>query len=316
MNTYLIVSETNYFIEEKIKELNGDNKNIITFNMNESSIDEVLEEASYFSMFDDKKTIIVKNAFFFSSLKSDSNKSKECSDKLLKYLDNENKNTMLIFIVNKSDSKKKIFNILKDNNNVFIYNNLSKTEQKNKLKDIISKNKFNISDNSLWYIINNSLGNFDIEVIEINKLMLYYMEPTFIEDDVVVGLVSKSIEDNNYKIVDSIIKKDLNQSLKYLKDINILRIDPSIIIALLYREFKLMLSVLIYEDNKINRKDIMTNLKLAEWQYNKVIDNLRHYKTQEIKNEIIKLSDIDYKYKSGNIDKDIILINYIMDVCS
>ena len=58
------------------------------------------------------------------------------------------------------------------------------------------------------------------------------------------------------------------------------------------------------------------NLKLAEWQYNKLITNLRNYNIRELKEEIVKLSNIDYEYKSGLINKDVILINYIIDLCS
>ena len=78
MNTYLIVSETIYNINKTLKELTENIPNIVTFNMDENTIDEVLQEASYFSMFDDKKCVIVKNAKIFGTTKSsDSSKSKE-----------------------------------------------------------------------------------------------------------------------------------------------------------------------------------------------------------------------------------------------
>ena len=204
MNTYLIVSETNYFINEKLKELKGNIDNIITFNMDENTIDEVLEEASYFSMFDDKKCIIVKNAKIFASAKKgDSNKAKSDTDKLLKYLESENKNTKLVFIINKADSKKKIYNKLKENNNVFLYSSLTKTDMKNKLKEIVNSRNYQIDDNSLWYIINNSLNNFDLAVNEINKIFLYYGNACNIKYEDVLHLTAKTIEENNFKKIKS-----------------------------------------------------------------------------------------------------------------
>lgn len=317
MNTYLIVSETIYNVKEKLKELTKDIPNIVNFNLEENTMDEVLQEASYFSMFEDKKCIIVKNAKIFSSSKnSENNKIKEDSDKLLKYLNNENSNTRLIFVCNgKCDSKKKIFNIIKDNGNVFIYNSMTKTDMKNELAKIVSNNKYKIDDNSLWYIINNTLGNFDLCINELNKIMIYYSKPCVIKYEDVINLVSKSIEDNNFKLVDSIISRDLDNSLNLLNDIKILKVEPNIILSLIYREFRLMLSVLLYEKNKYNHLDVLKELKLAEWQYNKVKNNLRIYNLREIKEEIIKLSILDYKCKSGLINKDAMLISYIMDLC-
>lgn len=315
MNTYLVVGDINYLINLKVKELSKDIDNIITFNLLENTLDEVLEEASYFSMFNDKKILIVKNANLFSSAKRETDKSKDDSSKLLKYLNNENDKTKIIFIVEKCDTRKNIYKLLKENNNVFIIPSLTKTEIKNKLKEFVIKNKYNISDDSLWYIINNSLGNFDVCINELNKIMTYYNFPCNIDYKDVIKLVSTLKEENNFKLVDSIISNDLESSLKYLEEIKILKVDPSIIISLLYREFKLMLLVLIYENNKLSSKEIMNNLKLQDWQFNKVKNNLRKYTISEIKNEIIKLSNLDYKYKSGLINKDVILIDYLMDLC-
>ena len=317
MNTYLVVSETNYFINKCINNIINDNPNIINFNMDYNTIDDVLSEASYFSMFDDNKCIIVKNANMFSSSKNgDTKKSKEDADKLLKYLSNENKNSTIIFVCNKADSKKKIYSILKENNNVFLYPSITKTEMKNELNKIVKENKYSIDDDSLWYIINSSLGNFDICINELNKIFMYYNNPCTIKYNDVINLVSKSIEDNNFKLVDSIINRDLNNSLRLLKDAEILKVEPNVILSLIYREFKLMLSVSIYEKNRVNLKDILTNLKIQEWQYNKIKNNLRLYNINEIKKEIVDLSNIDYKLKSGLIDRNVVLIDYIMELCS
>lgn len=318
MNTYLIVSETVYNTENKLKELKQGIDNIITFNMEVNTMTEVLEEASYFSMFDDKKCIIVKNAKIFGSSKSsDSNKNKEDAEKLLKYLEHENENTKLIFIYNgKVDTKKKIYSLLNNNGNVFSYKSLTKTDMKYELGKVFNNNGYKIEDTSLWYIINNTLGNFDLAINEANKIMLYYNKPTNVKYEDVVALTAKSIEDNNFKLVASIISKDLESSLKHLKEAKILKIEPNMILSLIYREFRLMYSIYLYEKNNYDHNDILHILNLADWQYNKIKNNLRTYNIREIKEELVKLSKIDYKLKSGLINKDVVLIDYVIDLCS
>ncbi len=316
MNTYLIVSETIYNIEKTLDELKKGINNVITYNLDINTLDEVLEEASYFSMFEEDKCLIVKNAkFFLANKKEESNKNKEDINKLLKYLDNENKKTKLIFIVNgKADSKKKIYNLIKDAGNLYNYPNLTKTEMKNELNKIVKSKGYTIDDETLWYIINN-LGNFDLCINELNKIMIYYSKEQKILLEDVKQLLSKVIEENNFKLVDSIINKDLSNIFKYLEESKILKTEPNIIISLLYREFKLMLSTLLYEENKYSYSDVLKNLKLAEWQMTKVRGNLRIYNKEEIKEQIVKLSDLDYQSKSGLINKDVILIKYILELC-
>ncbi len=315
MNTYLIVSETIYNVNNKLKELTNGIDNVITFNLLDNTMDEILEEASYFSMFDEKKCVIVKNAFIFGTSKnSDTNKSKDYSDKLLKYLENENKNTILIFINNsKCDSKKKIYKVLNDNNHVYTYMTTTKTEMKNELLKYANDNGYQIDDKSLWHILNSTLGNFDLALNELKKIMIYYSKPCSIKYSDVTSLTSKNLEENNFKLVDSIISKDLDNSLKYLEDLKILKVEPSIILSLLYREFRLMLSVLIYENDNVPYPFILKELGLQEWQYKKVKDNLRYYKMDEIKKELINLSNIDYKYKVGLVNRDLVLVNYIVN---
>ena len=318
MKTYLIASETIYHINKKQEELTKGISNVVSFNMDEDGIDEVLQEASYFSMFDTKKCIIVKNSkLFLASKNADTLKIKEDSEKLLKYLECENNNTMIIFVVNgKVDTKKKIYNTLNEAGNVFLFKQMTKTEMKNELSRMVIDKKFKIEDKSLWYIINNTLGNFDLAVNELNKIFIYYNQPTSILYEDVCNITSHSLENNNFKLIDAIISKNLELSMQLLEDAYTLKVEPSVIIALIYREFKLMLSIKVYEMNKYSYQNILSELNLAEWQYNKLITNLRNYNIRELKEEIVKLSNIDYEYKSGLINKDVILINYIIDLCS
>ncbi len=318
MNTYLIVSETIYFMEEKLKELRSGIDNVVTFNLQENTMDEVLEEASYFSMFNDDKCVIIKNAKFVgTSTKDSSNKVKEQAEKLLKYLEKENPHTRLIFLYNgKVDNKKKFVSLMKENNHLFIFPSLTKTDIKNELNKIVGEAKYKIDDKSLWYIINKTNGNFDLAINELKKIMLYYNKPCQIMYDDVLHLTAKTVDENNFKLVDSIIGRDLPNALIYLNEAKILKVEPSVILSLLYREFRLMLSSLILEKKKTSYSSILQELRLADWQYQKVKNNLRIYNEQEIKEEIVKLSDLDYKYKSGLINRDVMLISYIIDICS
>lgn len=314
MSTYLIVSDSLYTIQNKIKSILEGISNVVTFNMEENTIDDILTEASYFSMFMEKKGIVVKNAKMFGT-KITENDKKDL-EKLEKYLNNENKESILIFTyMGTVDTRKKVFNALKENNRVFLYKTFTKTELKNEIKDIINKEGYTISDDSLWYIVNNSLGNFDLAINEVNKLFLYYNKPCKILHEDVINLVSHTIEDNNFKLVDSIIKRDLQLSLSYLRESEILKVEPSQIISLLYREFKLMLSLAIYDKNKYSINDFSKEFKLMSWQIDKIRANMRLYNTREMKEEIQNLSELDYKYKSGKIPRDVVLIKYIISLC-
>ena len=66
---YLVYGESYRLIDEEIKKIIKDETNIITIDLNESQLEDVIREATYVSMFQEKKYLIVKNALFFTIAK-------------------------------------------------------------------------------------------------------------------------------------------------------------------------------------------------------------------------------------------------------
>ena len=118
MKIVLINGESILLCNEKINSIVKDNKNVVSFDLNGCSMEDILLEAGYFSMFEEEKFIIVRNANFFGSGKIN---EKEI-DILLKYLDNPNSLTSMIFICNeKIDARKKITKKFKKNTKLYLF---------------------------------------------------------------------------------------------------------------------------------------------------------------------------------------------------
>ena len=68
-NIYLITSNSYHLIEDEVHKIVGGNP-VSTFDLNVVSISDVLEEASYVSLFDEERYIVVRNASIFSATKT------------------------------------------------------------------------------------------------------------------------------------------------------------------------------------------------------------------------------------------------------
>ena len=99
MNIYLITSDSIKLIDEELKKILKKETNIETFDLNNVELEDILIEAQYVSMFNDKRVIVVKNANIFGSGKIAEKKT----ELLLKYLESPNENTILIFTYNDKD---------------------------------------------------------------------------------------------------------------------------------------------------------------------------------------------------------------------
>ena len=96
-NIFVLYSTSFRLLEEEIEKITGGNS-YTTYNLDEMEIDDVLNDASYYTLFDDKNYMVVKNVTNFSANK----KGKESSNKddyLLNYLNEPNDNTVLILVL-------------------------------------------------------------------------------------------------------------------------------------------------------------------------------------------------------------------------
>ena len=115
-NNYLLETEDTTLLEKKIEELI--NKNSFSnayksvYDLEEVSLDNALEDLDTYSFLSDKKVIIIKNCF------SDNNENR--LNHLLKYIDNYNKDNLLILTTRKIDNRLNIIKSLKKNDNIEI----------------------------------------------------------------------------------------------------------------------------------------------------------------------------------------------------
>lgn len=312
MKINLINGESYLLINEKINEIIGTSSNVTTFNMLENSLDDVFVEAGYVSMFDEEKYIVVKNANFFGT-----EKLKESdSDALINYFEHPNQNSTLIFICNtKLDLRKKISKIVKEKYNLVVIPNLKYYEIENRVMDIFKKNNYKIDMETVKYIVKNALNNYDIIMNEVEKIMLFYNEPGYISLDDVKNLVSKSINTNNFLLVDAIVDGDLEKSLELLNDLKIMKVEPTILLSLIARDFRIMLQIKILLNEQKREYEIMNELGLQDWQLEKYLKKIFPFKVKELESILVKLSNIDLDIKTGKIDKYMALELFILDIC-
>ena len=125
---YILYGTINYLINKEISKIIEDNNideiNINKYDLTNTYLTDIINDASSMSLFDDKKVIIVNNSYIFTGT---TKKALEQDSTILEnYLNNINDNTILIFIVNndKLDERKKITKLVKKIGTVKEFNNI------------------------------------------------------------------------------------------------------------------------------------------------------------------------------------------------
>ncbi len=315
---YLISSDSIRLIDEEISKIVNNNPYTI-YDLNTALLEDVLEEANYFSLFDEKKYIVVKNASIFGSSRKKKDDEEDSISKkdegLLHYLESPNPNTVLIFTINgKVDGKKKIAKIIKEQYQFIEVGNLKAKEVFEKA-DILLKNKgYKADRDTIYYIVNNCLNNYDLVYNEIEKIDLYYKNGCKVSFDDVTHIVSKVMEDNNFKFIDSVMNRNLKEIFKIYDDLMIQKVEPIMLMSMIAKELRntLLVKKLLKED----KKTIMTTLDIRfEFQLDKYIQNSYSFSEEFLERQLVQLCDLDYKIKRGKISNKLALQMFVLDFC-
>ena len=197
-NLYLIVGEDqeliNFYLNKIMKEIGLDEEKKINYDMNTSSISDILDEVSMISLFSSEKVVIGYN--FDISKINDNDR-----DYLIRYLNNNNSNDRyIILIAGKVDGRSKDYKIFKDKFKIIDLLQIDNGKDIYKyVEDYIKDRGYKIDKYNLDYLVE-LLGN-DINNInnEIDKILLYLNDDKVISREIIDKLVSDNI-DNIIKV--------------------------------------------------------------------------------------------------------------------
>ena len=305
MEIYLFYGNNNSIIEDKIGTIisknNIDTNNVVKYDM-ENNLDNIIEELSMNSLFGDKKAVIVDITF-----------KEELDDKKLEeFLDkNKNNNNILIFNCSneKIDTRRKLYKII---------NKYGKTEELNKNHDyVIDYIKKYLQDNNKSMDISYFLSkvNDDLDNIknELEKLTLYKMNDSYIENSDIDSLVIPNIEEEIFALSDSVIKKDKKRSIELYQEFMNKNYEPIYIISLLGSQFHFLYQVKrLYNLGKSN-DEIASILFAHPYRVKLTIQNSYLYTEELLLKAIYKLADLDKNIKLGNIDKKMALELFLVE---
>ena len=310
---YLLYGTERFLINKEIKNIISKNKieeiNISKYDLELNNLNEILEDANTISLFSNNKLLIIDNAYIFSRTQ---NKKIEDLEKIEKYLNNSNSDTIIIFVNNneKIDSVKKIVKIVKEKGCV---------KEFNPLKNINSTIKsmfddYKISDSNITLLIERVGNNLEILNQEIEKLKIYKIEDKIINKEDIELVATENINIDIFKFADDIINKNKKDAIKTYKELLKLNEEPIKIIALLASKFRLM-----YQTSKLAKKgyteeDISNILEVHKYPVHLAILSGYKYTEDILLKYLNDLADLDIGIKTGEKDKELALELFILSL--
>lgn len=293
MNIYLICSNSYHLLDDKLKELTNGIQDISKFSLNDTSIDNILENASYYGLFNDKKAIIVYDTKYFSG-KFEYN---DDMSKLDKFLNNDN-DIVLIFVCDdilKTKDNTKL--LLKYNTEIINLNNLSDKEYEDYIIKYCINNNIVLDHNAYLKLVEYTNSNIDIIINEIDKLSLL---DKHITSSLVSDNTNEEVSDDVYGFTNACVSRNFNEAFTLLDNLFKNNIDSSIIVGRLASQYINLYMVKDAFKHGLSENEVSEALNYNNTKRVYILNKLgRTYTLDELKNIILRLSDIDKKIKTG-----------------
>lgn len=310
---YLLYGTVDYLINKNIDKIINDNKidefNINKYDLSNTFLADITNDASSMSLFSDKKLIIVNNAYIFTS---SSKKYLEQDLKCLEnYLNNINTNTILIFVVNeaKIDERKKIVKLIDKIGEINEYNTINNIAI---IKDLLDD--YQMTDEDIKYLLERVGDNSTLLNTEIEKIKIYENSTKKITKQDIDLLTAKSLEVNNFKLIDAIINRDKANALKLYQERIIINEEPIAIIVALANQIRIMYQVKQLYLDGYTENNIASILKIHPYRVKLANQNAKKYDADTLLTYLKKLADLDINIKTGQIDKTLGLELFIISL--
>lgn len=310
---YLLYGSEKYLIDKEIKNMisqnNIDTINVNSYDLNINTLNTIIEDCQTISLFSEKKAIIVYNSYIFTAKK---NSVEQDTTVLENYLNNINPDTILILVLYeaKLDERKKILKSLKKIGIVKSFD--SNTNINILVKDMFSG--YQINNNTVNLLIDRVGKDLAILEQEISKIKTYKDNDLNITDSDIIMLTHKSFDIDIFALIEAIISKNKKMALNIYNEMLKYNEEPIKIIVMLANQFRI-----IYQAKEMYKKgytesDIASNLGIHPYRIKLALNKAREYSSENLLNYLKKLSDLDIGIKTGNINKEIGLELFIINL--
>jgi DNA polymerase-3 subunit delta len=271
--------------------------------MEQTSFSRVLEDACTLPFLEDLKIIILRNPTFLTTKGDLANDAKN----FIKYLKNPVETSIIIINATNitPNPANEVYKALKNYAMIIDYSDSEEIEIKGWISRTCAARNIEIKDSAINLFLEYINSDQVRMVNELDKIMNYVNDGGIIDEQVVKLLVTKDLSKEIFNLIKAIISKDLIKTNKIYQTLAIQTKDIGGVIAMISNSFKDLLTTAKLLKAGYSQHDISRFYNVSSSRAYYIVKDAKNFRIEDLENYIIKMADLDYKIKSGKIDKNI-----------
>ncbi|SHE65564.1 DNA polymerase III, delta subunit [Seinonella peptonophila] len=311
---YLLYGKEQFLLQESLRflqkcmDLEDSDWGFASFDLEETPIEKVIEEAETAPFLSAQRLIVATNAWFLTGSKKN-NHVHHHTDQLLQYLEHPVSTSVLVLVVpsDQLDRRKKLVKQLQKQAEVCEFNSLSGAGLKKWVMKQCKQYQVSITDEACQQLIDlvgNDLFSLHQECV---KCATYVGAGETIEREQVQKLVPRSLEQNVFQLVGQLVERRLDNVLKIWYDLLAQKEEPIRIMALILRQIRLLLHVKLLLEQGKSEREIAKQLQSHPYPVKLAAQQGKKYAEQTLRKLMLEALTADQQMKTRSCDRQIVM---------
>ncbi|MDP4097023.1 DNA polymerase III subunit delta [Paenibacillus sp. P96] len=277
---------------------------VIPYDLSDTPLDAVVEEAETVPFLVPKKLVLVRDAGVFTAGK-DSGKIEHRLDVLAAYIENPADYSVIVFMVHadKLDERKKIVKQIKSAAVVLAFSPLSSEELLSWVEKRMAERRVTLEEGAATALVRNAGTGLQALAAEIDKLCLFAGEGGTVGVKEIDSLVARSTEQNVFVMVEELANLRMENALSIFYELLKQREEPIKIAALITRQFRIILQVKELAQQSYSQQQMAGQLGLHPYAVKIAGEQARRFRPERLRWILNELAELDYRMKTGAVDK-------------
>jgi len=295
--------------------------NITRLSGDNLSQDEVFNACETFPVMANKRLVHIKNADFLVKGETKESDIKGLGEFIADYITKIPDYTILLMTAyGDVNEKSKVVAGIKAAGTYIKYLAFKRDELNKWIEGEFAAQGKTITKSDIYYLTTLAGTSTEQLEMEIEKLVCYCKDKSMITREDIDAVVHRDLEDNIFKMVDSITRKNADTALSILNTLLTEKEKPLIILSMINRQFRQLLMVKGCMKENLSPDEIKTRLKLKmkDFAFNNLLSQARTSQEEELKGAMKRCLDTDYSMKNGmysSDEYDLALEMLIVEIC-
>lgn len=278
----------------------ADNLDMTKLDLEEQSLDAVLDEAEMFSFFSDFRLIVVENVQFLNA-KSNQKLSSNEEKRLLDYLNNPNEASVLVFLIpsEQIDKRKKLSKTFQKTTCFVEVNPLKEQEASRYVQRFIEGEQLNMTKEAINELLIRVNYRLTEAMGEVAKLKSFALSGRPITIEIVRSLVPRTLESNVFELTDAVMKKQVERAVQIYQDLILMKHEPIALHALIVSQFRLIIQSKLLNQQGFLEADIAKEVGVHPYRVKLALQSGRRLSLASLSKFYEELIEVDFQMKTG-----------------